>query len=71
MKTVKTTVSVLLAVLLLLTLAPTAFAAGKAKIDSLDTSAIDNAMWMSAGGEDNLWWIETGIPLLKSRLAAL
>ena len=55
MKTVKTTVSVLLAVLLLLTLAPTAFAAGKAKIDSLDTSAIDNAMWMIAGGEDELY----------------
>ena len=26
---------------------------------------------MSSGGVDNLWWIETGIPLLKSRLAAL
>lgn len=23
---------------------------------------------MSAGGVDNLWWIDTGIPLLKSRL---
>ena len=23
---------------------------------------------MSSGGVDNLWWIETGIPLLKSRL---
>ena len=26
---------------------------------------------MSSGGVDNLWWIETGIPLLKSRLSAL
>ena len=26
---------------------------------------------MSSGGVDNLWWVETGIPLLKSRLAAL
>ena len=26
---------------------------------------------MSSGGVDNLWWIDTGIPLLKSRLAAL
>ncbi|MBO4847930.1 MAG: hypothetical protein J5586_02130 [Clostridia bacterium] len=26
---------------------------------------------MSSGGVDNLWWIEKGIPLLKSRLAAL
>ncbi len=24
---------------------------------------------MSSGGVDNLWWIEKGIPLLKSRLA--
>lgn len=23
---------------------------------------------MSSGGVDNLWWIETGIPLLQSRL---
>ncbi len=23
---------------------------------------------MSSGGVDNLWWIDTGIPLLKSRL---
>ena len=23
---------------------------------------------MSSGGVDNLWWINTGIPLLKSRL---
>lgn len=23
---------------------------------------------MSSGGVDNLWWIESGIPLLKSRL---
>ena len=26
---------------------------------------------MSSGGVDNLWWIEEGIPLLKSRLTAL
>ena len=26
---------------------------------------------MSSGGMDNLWWTETGIPLLKSRLTAL
>ena len=26
---------------------------------------------MSSGGVDNLWWIEEGIPLLKSRLIAL
>ena len=25
---------------------------------------------MSSGGVDNLWWIDTGIPLLKSRLTA-
>ena len=24
---------------------------------------------MSSGGVDNLWWIDTGIPLLKSRLS--
>ena len=26
---------------------------------------------MSSGGVDNLWWIEKGIPLLKSRLTTL
>ena len=26
---------------------------------------------MSSGGVDNEWWMEEGIPLLKSRLAAL
>ncbi|MCR5809210.1 MAG: hypothetical protein K6G56_06565 [Clostridiales bacterium] len=26
---------------------------------------------MSSGGVDNIWWMENGIPLLKSRLAAL
>ncbi|MBQ6543095.1 MAG: hypothetical protein IJL77_01785 [Clostridia bacterium] len=26
---------------------------------------------MSSGGVDNLWWIEKGIPLLKSRLDSL
>ena len=25
---------------------------------------------MSSGGVDNLWWIDKGIPLLKSRLTA-
>ncbi len=26
---------------------------------------------MSSGGVDNLWWVEEGIPLLRSRLEAL
>lgn len=26
---------------------------------------------MSSGGVDNLWWLEKGVPLLKSRLTAL
>ena len=26
---------------------------------------------MSSGGVDNLWWMEEGIPLLKSRLTTL
>ena len=26
---------------------------------------------MSSGGIENMWWVETGIPLLKSRLTAL
>ena len=26
---------------------------------------------MSSGGVDNLWWVEEGIPLLKSRLSEL
>ena len=26
---------------------------------------------MSSGGVDNIWWMEKGIPLLKSRLTAL
>ena len=26
---------------------------------------------MSSGGVDNLWWIEEGIPLLKSRLSVI
>ena len=26
---------------------------------------------MSSGGVDNRWWVENGIPLLKSRLTAL
>ena len=26
---------------------------------------------MSSGGVDNIWWVKTGIPLLKSRLESL
>ena len=26
---------------------------------------------MSSGGVDNIWWMEVGIPLLKSRLSTL
>ena len=54
MKTVKTVLAVLLSVLLL-TLGSTALAANEAKIETLDNSAIDNAMWMIAGGEDELY----------------
>ena len=55
MKTVKKLMSVLLSVLLLLMICSTALAAGGAKIETLDNSAIDNAMWMIAGGEDELY----------------
>ncbi len=54
MKTVKTILAVLLSVLLL-TLGSTALAANEAKIETLDNSAIDNTMWMIAGGEDELY----------------
>ena len=54
MKTVKTLLAVLLSVLLL-TLGSTASAANEAKIETLDNSAIDNTMWMIAGGEDELY----------------
>jgi len=54
MKTVKTLFAVLLSVLLL-TLGSTALAANEAKIETLDNSAIDNTMWMIAGGEDELY----------------
>ena len=55
MKTVKKLMSVLLSVLLLLMIGSTALAAGGAKIETLDNSAIDNSMWMIAGGEDELY----------------
>ena len=54
MKTVKTLLAVLLSVLLL-TLGSAALAANEAKIETLDNSAIDNTMWMIAGGEDELY----------------
>ena len=54
MKTVKKLLAVLLSVLLL-TLGSTALAANEAKIETLDNSAIDNTMWMIAGGEDELY----------------
>ena len=54
MKTVKTLLAVLLSVLLL-TIGSTALAANEAKIETLDNSAIDNTMWMIAGGEDELY----------------
>ncbi len=55
MKTVKKFLAVSLSVLLLLTLCLTALAAGRAKIETLDNSAIGNTMWMVAGGEDELY----------------
>ena len=54
MKTVKKLLAVLLSVLLL-TLGSAALAANEAKIETLDNSAIDNTMWMIAGGEDELY----------------
>ena len=55
MKTVKKLMSVLLSVLLLLMIGSTALAANGAKIETLDNSAIDDSMWMVAGGEDELY----------------
>jgi len=46
---------------------------GKAMTDQYgDFAVIDEFAHggMSSGGVDNLWWLETGIPLLKSRLTA-
>ncbi len=51
-----------------------AFVAGKELTDEYGDFAVIKQFahgGMSSGGVDNLWWIETGIPLLKSRLAAL
>ena len=55
MKTVKKVLAVLLSVLLLMTIGSTALAANETKIEKLDNSAIDNSMWMVAGGEDELY----------------
>lgn len=55
MKTVKKLSAVLLSVLLLLMIGPAASAANGTKIETLDNSAIDNTMWMIAGGEDELY----------------
>ena len=55
MKTVKKPLSVLLAVLMLLMIGSTAFAATETKIETLDNSTIDGSMWMIAGGEDELY----------------
>lgn len=48
--------------------------AGKAMTDQYGDFAIVRQFahgGMSSGGVDNLWWMDEGIPLLKSRLAAL
>lgn len=55
MKTVKKLLAVLLSVLLLLLIGSTALAADETKIETLNNSAIDNTMWMIAGGEDELY----------------
>ena len=50
------------------------FASGKAMTDEYGDFAVIKQFahgGMSSGGVDNLWWVEEGIPLLKSRLAAL
>ena len=47
--------------------------AGKALTDRyMDFAVIEQFMHggMSSGGVDNLWWMQEGIPLLKSRLTA-
>ena len=48
--------------------------AGKALTDQYGDFAVVRQFahgGMSSGGVDNLWWINEGLPLLKSRLAAL
>ena len=55
MKTVRKLLSVLLSDLLLLTICSMALAANETKIEALNNSAIDNSMWMIAGGEDELY----------------
>lgn len=48
--------------------------AGKALTDQYGDYAVVRQFahgGMSSGGVDNLWWMKEGIPLLKSRLAAL
>ena len=48
--------------------------AGKALTDKyMDFAVIEQFAHggMSSGGVDNVWWMEEGIPLLKSRLTAL
>ena len=48
--------------------------AGKALTDQYGDFAVIRQFahgGMSSGGVDNLWWINEGLPLLKSRLAAL
>ena len=47
---------------------------GKPLIDKyMDFAVIDQFAHggMSSGGVDNVWWMNEGIPLLKSRLAEL
>ena len=55
MKTAKKLLAVLLSVLMLVMIGSTALAANGKKIETLDNSAIDDAMWMVAGGEDELY----------------
>lgn len=55
MKNVKKLLAVLLSVLMLLLIGSTALAADGTNIETLDNSAIDNSMWMVAGGEDELY----------------
>ena len=55
MKNAKKLSAVLMAVLMLLMIGSTALAATGKKLETLDNSAIDDAMWMIAGGEDELY----------------
>ena len=68
MKTVKKLLAVLMSVLLLLLIGSTALAADETKIETLDNSAIDNTMWMIAGGEDELYY-EYGYVILTGKRA--